>query len=305
MTEEEYIRDSKGYKPFKSFGAVSATLILLIIILIVVNILFLNNLNKPFNEKAVNTTVPSIQNVTPPITPPPTQLTEVNLTLLSDNSCNECTWTSLVADSLESASNQFKLHFNRKVVDYSTLEGKDLVKKYNITKIPTFLLSKEANTSEELAKAWPNTGTIENDGTLVLRNVYPPYRNLTTSEIVGRVKLIELNDSTCATCYDVSMHEQTFEMRFFVKITNITTYDISSDTGRELVKKYNITKIPTVIISPELKAYMDASPQVAQLFELFLINESDGWYVFRTLEIIAENVTYKDLTKNTTIISTG
>jgi hypothetical protein len=94
-------------------------------------------------------------------------------------------------------------------------------------------------------------------------------------------------------------------MRFFVKITNITTYDIGSDTGRELVKKYNITKIPTVIISPELKAYMDASPQVAQLFELFLINESDGWYVFRTLEIIAENVTYKDLTKNTTIISTG
>ena len=297
MAEEKHMKNTKGYEPFKTFGAVKAILISLISILVVVNILLINNLNKPAT-KTIAKTVPSTVNITPPITPPVAGFTNVTLTVLFDSSCKECNETVYV-QSFEEVSNNLQLHFNTKMVDYKTTEGNELVVKYNITKIPTVLLSKEALTSELLAKAWPNSGTIEKDGTLVLRNIYPPYRDLITNEITGKVRLIELNDSSCTICYDVSTHKQTLEMRFLVKIVNTSVYDINSNAGSELVKKYNITRVPTVLISPELKTYFNASPAFAQIWEQVATTESDGWYVFRALELMG-NITYKDLTTNKT-----
>ena len=66
---------------------------------------------------------------------------------------------------------------------------------------------------------------------------------------------------------------------------NTTTYDINSTEGSALIKKYNITEIPTILYSPETSVY----PHFAEAW----INqsntvESDGWFVFRAVDKVGE-----------------
>jgi len=300
MAKHEQIENAKGESYFKSFGAIRVILLVMLLILIAVNLTLLNDLNKSVFEKRQGAVKTGPNETTNNTQTPAVEFTNVTLTILSDTSCVGCNWTLYIADAFDQMSGQLGLNFKREVIDYSTNEGKGLLGEYNITKVPTILLSKEALASQQLASVWSSAGSIEEDGTLVLRNVYPPYRDLTSNEIIGRVRLIELNDSTCAMCYNVSIHKQILESSpRLVTVVNTSTYDANSDAGIELIEKYNIARIPTVIVSPELKAYLDASPQFAQQWEQLATNESDGWYVFRILEAIG-NVTYKDLTTNTT-----
>ena len=67
-------------------------------------------------------------------------------------------------------------------------------------------------------------------------------------------------------------------------------YDISDAKGKELIAKYNITKVPTIILSEEIKAY-PSSTALNQFFSA----EKDGSYVFRKMDDVG---TYRDLALN-------
>jgi len=76
-----------------------------------------------------------------------------------------------------------------------------------------------------------------------------------------------------------------------VKTVSEDTYDISSPQGKDLIAKYNITKAPTLLISPEAKAY----DTLTQVWTEVGTVESDGWYVFRATEQMGN---YTDLLTN-------
>ena len=69
--------------------------------------------------------------------------------------------------------------------------------------------------------------------------------------------------------------------------------DLSSDKGKELVQKYSIEKVPTVILSDEVRVY-PSSTGLGQFFSL----EKDGSYVFRQLDVVGA---YKDLATNSIV----
>ena len=67
--------------------------------------------------------------------------------------------------------------------------------------------------------------------------------------------------------------------------------DLSDPKSQELITKYHITKVPTIILSPEAKYYK----RLADNWQRDGRVASDGYYIFTAPEKIG---TYRDLTTN-------
>ena len=75
-----------------------------------------------------------------------------------------------------------------------------------------------------------------------------------------------------------------------------STYDISTDDGKDLLEEYNITKVPTIFLSNDLEAY----PQMLEIWKGIGTADIDPdtnktVYTFRATEAMG---TYKDLKEN-------
>jgi plastocyanin len=68
------------------------------------------------------------------------------------------------------------------------------------------------------------------------------------------------------------------------------TMDISSAEGQAMVDKYEIPRVPTILISPEgseYSAFVSAWEQVGSI-------EDDGWFVMRNPEILGKTVSLEE-----------
>ena len=92
----------------------------------------------------------------------------VELTLLKDDTCVECYNVTLHQALL---TQNFGMKFqNVEYVDVGSTRGKRLVSKYDIDKVPTYQLDKEAGAYELLDQLWGDVGSIE-DGVYTFRKV--------------------------------------------------------------------------------------------------------------------------------------
>ena len=208
---------------------------------------------------------------------------------LIDTTCDKCGNISGLVNQMKASGIKI---VEQKNISSSSDEGKALISKYNLDFVPTIMLSKDAEAYPIVNQAWKQLGTKESDGSYVLRTVYPPFINLTTGKLSGLVDIIYLTDKSCTECYDVSVHRQilTSPQTFSIKLGKETTLDFSEDNGKELIAKYNITGVPTIILSSEANVY-PASQALNQFFSI----EKDGSYVFRQLAAVGA---YKELATN-------
>jgi hypothetical protein len=177
-------------------------------------------------------------------------------------------------------------------VDVDSPQGTELADKYNISFVPTFIFSSDMGAYDIIKQNWNGLGTVEEDGSYVLRYKAVPYYDLKTLKVRGLVTLTYLTDKSCTSCYNVSIHKSIFgnPLGFAMKIVNETTYDISDPTGKALIDKYKITNVPTVIMKGDPAAYARLTavwPQVGTV-------DSDGSYVFRNVGLLG--VVYMNLT---------
>lgn len=225
----------------------------------------------------------------------------VAVTEIYDSSCPNCTDFSTTISQLKQVGVAI---VNESKIDYISDQGKALINKYSLSIVPTLIFSKDLEAYDTIVKNWAQIGTIGPDGSYVLKLVNPPYRNLTTNKIDGLVSLIYLTDKSCSTCYDVNINKQILTSNFGVKIVNETTYDVSSDQGKALINKYNITKVPTILISPEASAYLSLVKAWSAVSQGSTIPvgsiEPDGWFVFRDVGLMAN---YTDLTTGKVVTS--
>lgn len=229
----------------------------------------------------------------PPYTEAPTGkiVGRVKLITLKDSSCKDCSNLMLLITGIKNSGIRI---VDEKTIDVSSDDGKTLSKKYDIGFVPTIILSGDAGHYSLISQAWSNIGTKEDDGSYVMRVATPPYINLTTGKLRGMVNAVYLDDKSCAQCYNVTVHSKILgEKGMGVKFVNEETIDAGSSKGKGLIAKYNITKVPTIILSGEISAY----PSSAGLIQFFSI-EKDGYYVFRSLEAVGA---YKDLVSNTVV----
>jgi len=216
----------------------------------------------------------------------------ITLTIINDTTCSKCADLNVLINQMKSSGITMAEQRN---VNSNSDEGKSLIAKYNLGFVPTIILSKDAESYDLIKQAWSQLGTREADGSYVLRTVYPPYINLTTNKLRGIVDIVYLTDKSCTECYNVSTHRQilTSPQTFAIKFDKETTVDASDASGKGLIAKYNITQVPTVILSSEVNVY-----PASQALNQFFSAESDGSYIFRKLPAVGA---YRDLTTNQVI----
>ncbi|MEK6948042.1 MAG: hypothetical protein AABX19_02250 [Nanoarchaeota archaeon] len=206
----------------------------------------------------------------------------VNANIILPSDCNDCFDMSSVIDEFK--SNGIKFEIVNKVNEFS---AKDLISKYKIDSLPALVLSSDASEYSVLKEQWESFGHVAVDGSYISEGYFPPFKNLTTNMINGLVSLTYLTDNSCKECYDVKTHKKIID-GFNVKVSSETTVDISESNGKELLTRYNITKVPTIIVSSDAKYYKN----FIRAFTPVSSKAVDGSFVFVNPEIIGN---YKDL----------
>jgi thiol-disulfide isomerase/thioredoxin len=92
----------------------------------------------------------------------------VEVTRLEDKNCSDCLDSNLMVDPLKQMGIEI---VKDTTIDVSSDEGKALIEKYSITKIPTIIVSSEAEEYIDFFTIWPEVGTQEEDNNFVFRSL--------------------------------------------------------------------------------------------------------------------------------------
>ncbi len=228
---------------------------------------------------------------------------KVSVTVLEEPACKECFDVKLLTQQLELAGVKI---VEQKTVEAKSEEGKQIITKYKITKVPTLIFSKDALDYEVITQVWEQVGTQEQDGMLVLRTINPPYINVSSGKTEGLVSLTIIADQNCTECYNASVIKELFQQNINLYFKTEETVDAASAKGKLMIKKYAIDVIPTVILSKEVKAY----PNFEVAWEAVGTEEKDGMFVFRNVPMLEnlfkqqeQTFAYKNLTSGEVVTS--
>lgn len=183
------------------------------------------------------------------------------------------------------------------VVGNNSEEGKQLIKDFGLTRLPALVLVTDENLKSEIAKTLEKDSRRIGENTIVWEKASPPYLDVQTKNISGLVDVVYITDKRCANCYSpVQMHRQVLQ-NYGVAILSEKTVDVLDVEGKELVSKYKIDQVPTVILmgAENYGALLNVWRQVGTA-------EPDGALVFRKNEVI--NQTYKDLATDRVVLPT-
>ena len=214
----------------------------------------------------------------------------VSLTILNAPSCTKCQNIATAINGFKQAGVKF---VDERTVDYNSAEGKQLIAKNNIQAIPAAVISEEIDVYPGMTQVFTQLNAVNRDGFYAVAVTRPPYVNATTNSIAGLADMIYLKDDSCAECYNVSQHRIIVTQGFVVTLDEEKTVDVSSKEGKDLVSKYKIEKVPTMLLSPDVDAYPALKQVWTDQRQPVGTIESDGWYVFRATELMGN---WKNLT---------
>lgn len=215
---------------------------------------------------------------------------KISVVKITAPNCTDCFNVEAAVGALKS---QQVLVSEERAVPYDSDEGKQLVAEHEIAAVPTFLAFGEAG-SEKIASYVAANGVLHGE-MFVFTNISPVFIDTASGEEKGRVELVYLTDNSCKDCYDTDAHRQILVNRFGIKLRTERKVDMGSAEGRMLVQKYAVTKVPTILLSPEAGIYSALKSVWGQVGTV----ESDGWYVFRDLSQMGG--AYRDLAAKTIV----
>ena len=174
----------------------------------------------------------------------------VNVTYLKDPECKLC---PKIGQLLVDMQWKMGVGFTQKKAVYPNMtEFKELVEKYDIKKVPTFIFTGDLLEYENIKKYWDKVGTIEPDGALVLRLVNPPYTNPQTGEIEGLVDVTFLAREEDKE--SLAKQAESIRSKYRIVYGKSQTIALDSEEGKELAEKYGLNK-SAVIFSKEAQLY--------------------------------------------------
>lgn len=214
---------------------------------------------------------------------------EAELTIIIAENCPECKTLDALRKYIEEQNIELT---STKSFTADSETGKDLIEEHKIERLPAMIFKTDGSLKSTLKKALEKGSKSISEDTIVWEQLGAPYFDLKKSEIAGLVTVTFISDKSCATCYDVEAIHKGVLANFGVKIVNQQTFDMSEEEGHKLIEKYQITKVPTVILSKEVDAYESLKTAWAQAGTV----EADGNYIFREMSLI--NAIFKDLETN-------
>ncbi len=237
-------------------------------------------------------------NATPPtvVTPPVVSKKPVDVTLVLAPGCDRCNAIDQLllqqteAEIGKSAAAQVGAI---NILNASDPQAQGLLARYNVTLLPALFVSSADGFTANDTQVWTTQlGSIEPDGFLVQRMVYPPYYNISNRSVVGFVSAIGIDAPGCEQCMNASSFSDSLAQAPQVQMAfsaNVTLAGNSSE-ALALIQKYNITELPTVLLSLDVSAY-PAYQLIKPLGE-----EVDGWFILRQV-----HPPYLDLAHNNSV----
>lgn len=240
-----------------NIGKLKKVFLVILIFLLLLNIFLIFSLTKMYEQKVTEATKPA----------------DISIYTIEE-ACEDCFNIDDILNSIKKQNINIKEE-NRLTKD----QASDLITKYNIQKLPTIIITGEI---EKLSLS----GFEENNKALLFNSQLPPYYDLSTNSIAGLVELTIINDPTCTECIDLT--QVVLPLKQIMTIVKEET--LTKSQALSLIEKYNIGKVPTLILSKDVSLY----EEIASNWNVYGTVEDDGTYVFR--QVLPP---YKDLDTNT------
>ena len=242
--EREKMNSAKSLKKIESFVNTNLNNLLLIIpsLILIISILSLMlgfGTNGTLNQKIEEARIAAI--------PASIQLKVIN--------CNGCAGVEEVINSIKKQNVNIT---NEQIFGFYDAEAKKLISSYGIKTLPTILISGEIDSNKT---KFNNFEKI--NGTLILKQQMVPYLDIITNDLKGVVDIVEVVDSSCGKCINLSSIPLTIGQSG-VSVGNWKKVEYNSAEGAVLVKKYSLTHVPTVLISKQIDYYNNVKQSLAQ-----------------------------------------
>ena len=108
-----------------------------------------------------------------------------------------------------------------------------------------------------------------------------PYKDIATQQVKGKVKITYITNKSCEDCFNITKIKSSFQ-QFGVYIDSEKYTDVSNIEGKNILIKYNITAIPSVVLSKEIIDYTG----IKSTLEGVGTFEKDSTFVFRKLDVL-------------------
>jgi len=212
---------------------------------------------------------------------------ELQIIKLTSSNCESC---FDVEDAVEGLKNQNVNIASKETIASDSTQGKELISRYNIQKLPTIIVSGEINKSEQLANYFESKGEIL-EGKFIYTSLIPPYLEVSSNRIRGKVKIKHLVDSSCEKCTDLSSISEVLKEQG-VFIDDETSIEYNSDEGQQLISQAGVKKVPAVLVSDEVGYYTE----VKDALEQSETTKRGGFYA-----VYSSLPPYRDLSQNKVI----
>ena len=198
---------------------------------------------------------------------------DIELTIISPVDCEKCLHGELLQETIEKQ----EVHIlNAKTVSSDSDEAKNLIRIYNIQRLPAVIVKGEFDKAN-VQETFLQLGGENVDDALLIQVSQPVFVNVISGTPVGLVDVTYLMDSLCEDCYDPMAHQTILQKNFGIMIQNEQTIDAQSDQGRALIETYHVTELPTVLLSAQAGVYRNLASTWTQVGTI----EEDGTFVFR------------------------
>ncbi|MCR4280465.1 MAG: hypothetical protein NUV82_03515 [Candidatus Komeilibacteria bacterium] len=213
----------------------------------------------------------------------------IEITVIPAPDCPQCTDSASKLQTIE--SQEVKISSST-TLEASAAEAKEMMSKYEITRLPAIIVTGEYNKAN-ISPALFELGAVEREQSYVFEPGRPVYYDTLTGQTVGLMKITYLGDEACEECYDPRNHRPILEKNFGAVIDTESFVDVGMAEGKKLISQYNITELPTVILTGDANKY----PGLEAAWKGVGTVESDGAFVFRKNSALGK-VVYRDLQKN-------
>jgi hypothetical protein len=174
----------------------------------------------------------------------------------------DCDFCFDITSAIDSLKNQNINITEEETISSNSDQGKEIIEKYGIEKLPTIIVSGETNKSEQLAKYFEDNGKIQ-DKNFVYSSQTSPYFDTKTNKITGLVNIINIIDSSCTECTDISLISSAIKGQG-IYVENEQSIEYNSKEGQKLIKELNIKEIPAILISNEISYYSNMEASLVQ-----------------------------------------
>lgn len=210
---------------------------------------------------------------------------DVRTVVLTDNRCPDCFDIGQYLKVLNDT------------VDMNVSVAQQNVAQFKSERLPAVAFNKSFEEYPTLIEGWEEVGSIitiadgEYAGTwYVLPTQNPPYITQNGS-IFGRLTVTYITMNECEECYNATRGRE------WLADFTITPYseifiDASSAEGQAIIKRYNLTAVPTVLLSADAREYQTLAPGWGIVGSI----ENDGTRVLRDLQRL--EVVYYDLAQD-------